>query len=222
MNNGFRPYWTPCREIGAAMPLSCYLFRVSHTIASIPPSGLPKRPYIQEGVFSLEKWSASPLFSAVWRFSKISRISKFSRMSREWTFPKRHLLKDQFSPNPIFGANTLWGGGVTVPNEIGSQIAKQCRAPWKPSFFSGLRPLWCIAFPDLWCIPFSLVSQRDGIYTIAVKEMVYTIVFICSVASGSGDRPREGGAWCALFIPEVVSHLVFDFVGPGVVPLLIF
>ena len=29
-----------------------------------------------------------------------------------------------------------------------------------PPFLQGLRPLWCIPFPDLWCIPFSLVFPR--------------------------------------------------------------
>ena len=39
--------------------------------------------------------------------------------------------------------------------------------------FSGSEALWCIPFfPDLWCIPFSLS-------------------FLCSVTSGSGDRPRK-------------------------------
>ena len=39
------------------------------------------------------KWSDSPLFSTVRRFSKISRISKFSRISKKWTFLKRPLFQ---------------------------------------------------------------------------------------------------------------------------------
>ena len=56
------------------------------------------------------KWSASPLFSTVWRFSKISRTSRFSKISRKWTFLKRPLLPK----DPFFRTRDLWGGRPLV------------------------------------------------------------------------------------------------------------
>ena len=44
-----------------------------------------------------------------------------------------------------------------------------------------------------------------------LRKMVYTIVFFCSVTSGSGDRPRKKGvprSWCILFFfPGACSML---------------
>ena len=59
--------------------------------------------------------------------------------------------------------------------------------PWRPSVFSfsGSEALWCIPFfPDLWCTPFSLVSQENGMHHS----------FFCPVTPGSGDRPRKEGS----------------------------
>ena len=71
--------------------------------------------------------------------------------------------------------------------------------PWKPSFFSfwGLRLYGVYGipfFPDLWCIPFSLVFPG--------KWYTPWVFLLCDL--GVGRQTEKGGVprwWCILFFP---------------------
>ena len=108
--------------------------------------GTGKRGHYERGFFSggiskvskfskfsrvSRKWSASPLFSRVWRFCEISRISKskLSRTSRNSTFLKRPLFQKTPFPKDPFFRTRLCGRPILSSAGAGGNRARPMRLP---------------------------------------------------------------------------------------------
>ena len=131
-----KTHWIRCLKPNSPKPYSAH-FRESEDVATTRAGRISK---ISRFSRVSRQWSASPLFSRVWRFSTISRISKFSGISGKWTSMKSPFSKRPLFPNP---------NRAHVPRTCALMLPETCSGSLSEMIMCSLSRLGCMSFLPL-------------------------------------------------------------------------